>query len=226
MNNIYEDGLGDELIKQENYNDEILSYLLEEAKIISKIILANKVIVEVGCMYGRLLKEVSSQSKEYIGIDNSKAYIKEGNEKFNKILNNRCQLILGNSEELQKIQQLQTLKDNAQIALIHPFNSFGNILNIEKAIQSISEIGLPFYIFTYQCNSYTTHTRLDYYQKSGFKNLLIDNNSKGIKIKDDLGLNSSAYTKSWLVNKFGEFGATVYAYKFGKIGILFSNVVL
>lgn len=223
MSNIYENGLGDELINQKNYNDEIKSYLYEEGKIISKIIVANSVIIEVGCMHGRLLEEVFKQGNDYIGIDNSSAYIKEGNEKFKFFLNNQYQLIIGNSEELHKIEQIKSIKQSINAVLIFPFNSFGNISNSVKAIKSISETGLPFYLFTYQCNSKATNSRIDYYQRSGFTNIQVCNISKGIQIKDNFGLNSIAYKESWLLKEFKKYNIDIYPYNFGEIGIFFSN---
>lgn len=223
MNNIYESGLGDELIDPENYNDEIKLYISEEAKLINELIDIYDSIVEVGCMYGRLLKNAVGKSKNYIGIDYSRTYIEKGNSLFSDLLSEKVQLINANCEEIHTIYQIKALKGDEKSVLIFPFNSFGNINNITEAIKSISECNLSFFIFTYQCNSDATNIRLEYYKKSGFKNAVAYDSDDSIHIKDELGLNSHAYKDTWLTHEFAKHNVNIYKKSFGAIGTYFTN---
>lgn len=223
MKKIYESNLGDELINEANYNNYIESYLLEEKNIITSKISNYKLIIEIGCMHGRLLELCRNHNKKYIGIDESEKYILEGNSRYKDLLElEQFTLVQGNAENLESVEELQNaLKQETLI--IFPFNSFGNISNTLDAIKSLSILKCDFLIFSYQNNLKGNSAREKYYSSSGFNDLKINEVDKGALFSSNLGLNSWSFNSRWISKKFKNNSIKIRSIEFEPIGIYHTN---
>lgn len=220
--NIYENGSGDELINPLNYNDQIALYLKAESEIFGEIIKDYYLVVEIGCMDGRYTDFVLKSGKKYLGIDAVQRYIENAKKKYKSaIIDDKAAFFSTGLKDLEAViadSQTQSLK---KTVAVFPFNSFGNIENIEQAIDIISNSLIDFVIFTYKTDKATQLIRENYYSRSGFVNLDCIYDETGVRFISSEGLDSVAYSEKWLREKFESSGRILKAREFGAIGQLF-----
>jgi len=218
---IYKSSVGDELINPENYNDEILLYLAEEAKILKSIISNFETVVEAGCMSGRNLELVASLNKNYVGVDLEKRYIEEAKKKYSSF--ERAMFVCDDIINLESILQGYNFQKK-NLAVVFPFNSFGNVSDNFNTLNSLLQAKFNVIIFTYRNDNFTNGIREDYYQKSGFNNMSVEENNNGVRFFNEAGLNSKAFSKQW----FDKVGTKTNIYfnfqNFSNIGVVYSNL--
>ncbi|MEI2747303.1 MAG: hypothetical protein V9E88_00905 [Ferruginibacter sp.] len=217
---IYKSGVGDELVNPENYNIEVIDYLDEEARILEMLISKFNTVIEAGCMTGRNLKLIHSLGKKYIGVDLERRYIIEAKLNFGSVENALfvCSDIINIEDVLINSKQS---KETAVI--VFPFNSFGNVNDNYTTLKCLLQQRFEIVIFTYRNDSVTNEVRKDYYKKSGFKNLVIEENADGVRFHDKTGLDSKAFSKYWFDNLGSQTNNIFYHNHFAKIGVAYFN---
>jgi hypothetical protein len=223
--NIYKNGKGDELVKPENYNEEIRSYLEEEKKILSEMVIKYETVIEAGCMDGRYVELILDLGKKYIGIDIVKRYIKNAKKKYEVSIKKKevSFFSVGLEKMYLKPEIIYTINTTKTIVFF-PFNSFGNIKNITEAFNCLSNLQVDFVIFTYQTNSIASKVREDYYNLSGFPNLICLADDLGVRFKSSEGLDSIAYSEKYLKKTFKEKGCSLKSMNFAQIGKVFQHL--
>ena len=204
--------LADRLMDPECFSTEIKEYLNQEREMVSAIESFIDVLVEVGCMNGRYLDWALKYKKRYIGIDIVARHISAGRRASLEqgLSADCCEFLLGNAEEIAQLVRPENLKvDRDRCVLLFPFNCFGNVLNIERLLQSLQQTELPFVISSYQLTEYATACRFEYYTRCGYRDVQIFCDQKGVSFVSPDGLKTTAYAPEHLKPLFDAYGIPI-----------------
>ncbi len=217
MKNPYETGDGDCLIVEDNYPDEIKIFLKEEKKFLeSKLPFPH--LIEVGCMHGRYLDWCAQHNIQYTGVDVVDRYIKMGEKRLKSAPYNTglFRFVKMDACEVRKISI------EPQSIMLFPFNSFGNMLFPADVARSVIDSGCSFVICSYKTDDYSLKIRSDYYKSSGFSDLVVKTNKMGVTfVSPSKGLNSVAFSPSYIHTVFSKLARPVRQTPIGNIGIAY-----
>lgn len=203
----YESGPGDRLAVSSNHPQKIREFLQVEEKALDSIADSIDLLIEVGCMQGLHLDWAFAHEKSYLGIDIVKRYIQAGEKKVAQsgLSKERYRFIVGNGEEIGHLIHEQKLQaERERCLLFFPFNSFGNMQNVERVIASLRESELSFLISTYQTNDSATKSRDEYYKRCGYQDVRFTLTEQGVCFSSSDGLHSIAYQPDYLKKLFAE----------------------
>ncbi|MDD4614902.1 MAG: class I SAM-dependent methyltransferase [Caldisericia bacterium] len=171
-------------------------------------------MIEVGCMNGRNLEIANELKIKYLGIDIVERFVKEANKKIDT-LNLDAIAIRCDAKCLNKIKN----HFSKHFLAIFPFNSFGNIQDPQKVLNSTYKNKLDTLILTYKTDIKTTKIRKKYLENTLFEKIKKRSSKKGVLFTSNKGLFSYAYSAEEII-KMGK----VAGYKktkninFSKIG--------
>lgn len=223
---IYETGKGDELVNSQNYDDSILKYLEEEQSLLLKMVDQFNLLIEAGCMTGRYLNQVVRLNKKYIGIDPVTRYIDMAILENKHRISEKLKFINDDISNINSILEKEHLPNSDNVLLFFPFNSFGNIKNIDNTFNSILKSKIRFIIFTYKTDDNSNKVREQYYLKCGFTQLIFEVNISGVRITSKEGLDTTAYSENWVKEKLESNKQVFSKTEFGKIGVAYFNFEL
>lgn len=215
---------GNRLVDENNYPQSIKDYLEKERAILNKKVKKHDVIVEVGCMEARNMEVAIKNGKKYIGIDIVPEYIDIASGIVKqRNLQETCEFLCIDAERLDDILKKSNLLEKSKAPLFFfPFNSFGNMINFDKVIKSISNIkNADFILFTYLTDKKATEERFKYYNNCNYSNLRICNEKEGVRFTADDGLNSMAYDQKFLKDCIKKNGLNLEIAPFSNIGIAY-----
>lgn len=215
---------GDKLVDDRNYPDSIKVFLQQEKQLLLSKIPNHDVIIEVGCMEARNMEPAIKLGKKYIGIDIVQEYINIANEIVEqRKLTSICEFLCVDAEQLDQIlKQSELLKTCNAPLFFFPFNSFGNMNNISKVLNSMRKIkNADFIIFSYDTDKNATQERYAYYNNCNYKNLLMTREENGIRFTAEDGLNSMAYNEVFLNKCIRNAGMRTESRSFANIGIAY-----
>ncbi|MBP7708668.1 class I SAM-dependent methyltransferase [Candidatus Pacearchaeota archaeon] len=181
---------GEELVDPTKFIPEIVDYLQKEREMILRIIRRENYagIMEVGCMDGRNMDIAAEAGVSYVGIDIVKRFIDNARINLRQINLNgvvaECDV-----KNLSPVRDFLSLRHLA----FFPFNSFGNIDDPERALESVRENNLDSLILTYKTDERSSNVRRDYLVNNSMKNLRKRVTKKGIVFQSPRGLSSYAY---------------------------------
>lgn len=228
IRNFYGSGFGNRLINPLNYPEEIVGYLSAEHRFLMEKIENFQVLIEVGCMQGRCLEQVVEVNKSYIGIDIVEEYIEAAILRANalSIDAKKYDFLCLDAANLHNVLALTKLdKFKSKEALIFfPFNSFGNIENVNNVLSSLKKSGINFFISTYKTDKITNMLRMEYYQRCNYRNVLEINESNGKRFISDEGLSTIAYLENWIISKFDDENIEVQVVDLDLIGVGYLSV--
>lgn len=216
---------GNRLVDEKNYPESIKNYLNGEKYILNQEIENHDLIIEVGCMEARNMDIAINNKKKYIGIDIVEEYINTANKIVDKRkLNNICEFLCINAEELDEVlQKSKLIKNSSRPLFFFPFNSFGNMENYISVIDSIGKIkNADFILFSYDTDNKSTEERYNYYNNCKYDNLSLQKEINGVRFIADNGLNSMAYNPEYLNKVIRSKGLSLSTTKFADIGLAYS----
>jgi hypothetical protein len=221
--NIYLVEKGDSLINESNYPKEVVDYLSEEKLLLENLMLQYKVVVVVGCMNGLYMESVIKKGLDYVGLDIIKRYVDQAKKRA-ELIKTSTKIILfhESAANLNKIvnQLMERNYNKSQIFFFFPFNSFGNIIEIEKTITSLSSCECHFFISTYDTNKFSTEQRENYYQNCSLETMKKSITERSVDFISADGFKSSAYKPEWLIKKLNSGNRNkVNIYTLAKIGL-------
>ncbi|MFA6588525.1 MAG: methyltransferase domain-containing protein [Patescibacteria group bacterium] len=222
--NFYGQGNGDRLIDPTNYPPDVASFLLEEERLLERLVESFSILVEVGCMTGRFLDWAIERDKKYIGIDVVERYIQAGNDEIlsRKLSQDLYQFRLGSAEDLSSVLKDKLQKADAdKLLLFFPFNSIGNMPAVESVIQSLKQCNLRFVISTYLTDEKSNASRADYYNRCKYLNVQLVQNAQGVCFKSDDGLQSIAYHPLYFRQLCLANSLAIASISFSEIGIAY-----
>jgi hypothetical protein len=225
VNNFYNSGTGDRLIDPSKYPSEIHSYLEAELNLLEAVIKNFDMVVEVGCMHGRFLKWILMQNKYYVGVDIAANYIAQGKEKAISLglESSKYQFICQDAKDLDRVIEHNPFdfirKEN--ILVFFPFNSLGNIEDLDGVVTCLKKIKTNFYISSYKTDNFSTEAREQYYTNCGYTNISQINANEGIRFRSHEGLNTIAYHPNFLVNRFTQININLKTYNLSEIGVAY-----
>lgn len=169
----------------------IQEFLDQEIKFIKKYIKPNKVILEVGCGYGRLVKILSKNAKKVVGIDFSKPLLDKA--KKNLFDKKNVELFLMNAEDIK-------FGNRSFDYVLCLDASFGNMPSIElktlKQMKRVCKQNGEIIISVFSENA--KKAQIENYTRIGLKNIRDD----GKAIHTDEGFYSRRFTKDNLKELF------------------------
>lgn len=218
----YSSGLGDNLIETSFYPKEVVSFLEKEKGIVKDLIKDFDLLFEVGCMEGRYLDVALSENKKYYGIDVVERYVKMGQEVLlrKELSVNDFTIKTADAASLDEIFSKNNL---GKALLIFPFNSFGNMINMNDVVKSLVKAKKPFLIFTYNTDEFSNNARLNYYKNCGYKDIKCEDNEKGIRFFSNQGLDTIAYKENYIKNEFNNLGVSIERINFSSIGLVYKG---
>jgi len=222
-NNFYSSGLGDSLVDETKYPDEIISYLSLEQELVSSLVGRFDVIVEVGCMNGRYLNWAMRKGKKYLGVDIVERYVKDGQERASRLLpKGSFRVEICDATLIHLIpEEKGWISKNNKTLLLFPFNSFGNMSKYELVINSLFESRYPFVICSYLTNKYSTFARQQYYENCGYSNVKRIIDHRGVRFLSDDGLDTVAYEPKYVEHIFRKKGIEIKTIVFSGIGVAY-----
>jgi len=217
----YGSDLGNRLINDALFPEEIKEFLKLEKELLSEIIPLFDSLVEVGCMQGRYLQWATKHVQNYIGIDIVSSYIEEGcrnlTQNYGKLI--KGHFILGDAEKIDTILNWEKFSINPnRTILLFPFNSFGNMQNYLAVIKSLKKSGASFIISTYSTSEIATSIRYKYYEACKYSNLKKEKTNEGVVFSSKDGLWTIAYHQNFLLRIFKEEKLKVDVVNFAGIG--------
>ncbi|QDV48486.1 class I SAM-dependent methyltransferase [Gimesia fumaroli] len=212
--NLYQEGVGDSLVQDENYPPGISAYL-EDEKIFLESFLPFTKLVEVGCMFGRYLTWCLDSDIQYVGIDVIQRYIEMGEKRVfdEKIHRERVSFIQSDAVYLHNLDL------GSECVLFFPFNSFGNMDDYQRVLLSLYKSNLKYIICSYDIGEEANSIRREYYLKCGFSDVTLLSEKRGVKFKSKYGLKSWAYNPDYIIKIMSDIGIKSNYKMFGKIGI-------
>jgi len=217
----YESGHGDRLIDESCYPGEIEDFLREEENILNSLLPAMGLLIEVGCMHGRYLDWAIAKGISYLGIDVVPRYIEEGKARLRSLglLDSSYRLCLGDARELASVMdQEQFAIAPGRSLMLFPFNSFGNMVEHERVIQSLARAERPFFISSYETDAFAIACRKKYYEGCGYSKVQAQSDDQGVRFSSPEGLETVAYHKDYLLKLLRRTGITAQSFRFGMIG--------
>jgi SAM-dependent methyltransferase len=195
--------------------------LEEESKLLATLLSPFDVVVEAGCMTGRNVKLVTALNKKYMGIDLEEKYIQTAKASYG--LSSNVAFFCDDIIHLKTI--LSCLKiENEKLVVVFPFNSFGNITDNKHTLDHLLREKYNVVIFTYTNSSFANMVRKNYYMRSGFLNLTVEQNANGVRFTSEAGLDSKAFSKEWFEKAGAATNTLFYSYQFSNIGVAYSNI--
>jgi len=178
-----------------NHPKPIQDFLDGEIKFIKEHIKSNKIILEVGCGYGRLLEILGRRAKKAIGVDFSKRMINLAKERLASKKN--VELHLMNANNLK-------FDDESFDYVVCLDNSFGNIPNIEldvlKEMTRVCKKRGEVIVSVFSDNA--KEIQIENYKRIGLKGIKDD----GKAIHTEEGFYSRRFTKEELNKLFNKCG--------------------
>ncbi|HBY01851.1 MAG TPA: hypothetical protein DEG92_04805 [Rikenellaceae bacterium] len=225
--NFYEQGLGDRLVDSSHFPASIECFLAGERNLLHSYADQFDLLIEVGCMDGRYLTWAAHSGKLYLGIDVVPRYIDIALKKLMQmsIDPKNYRLVVGDVVDLPHLISKENFEVSPpKILTFFPFNSFGNILDIDGAALALSRMGTPTIISTYGTHTEATIERKKYYANCHYDNLQLIEDERGVYFKSNDGLCSVAYHFGYIRNFFSSYGITASSLSFSKIGeMIFLN---
>ena len=217
--NIYKSGIGDELVNPANFNFEIERFLKSEEKLIKSYSAGFSTVIEAGCMNGRNANLIYSLRKNYIGIDVESRYINEAKLSFKDYRN--LTFVCDDIINLESILFESNTKNIFDLVVIFPFNSFGNITKSKVTLEKLLDQNFNLIISTYKTDDFSTLCRKDYYVNSGFCDLKVNRNKNRVRISNNSGLDSKAFSEYWFNDVSVKYGVNMKKLIFSKIGVAY-----
>lgn len=217
-NELYASGVGDSLVNETNYPDEIKEYLKAEENLMIKLAYKYDLLIEIGAMYGRWVKWAAQRDMSYLGVEPVERYVIIGNNNIicSGLDTEKYRIIQCSCENFPT--QKNIYKTNNSIIIL-PFNAFGNITDPNKAINSLISLNIPFVISTYLTNSKANNIRYRYYLNCKYQDMQILNNSIGVHFITSEGFKLSAYNDKYFEHLFKDTDLLVSRFKLGEIGV-------
>lgn len=220
----FETTLADRLMDPECFSAEIKDYLKQETAMVNAIESFIDVLIEVGCMNGRYLDWAIEHKKRYIGIDIVARHIGAGRRAVLErgLPADSCQFLLGNAEEISQLIPPETLLvDKARTLLLFPFNCFGNVVNVNRLMESLQRIDLPFFISSYQLTEYATACRFEYYKRCGYREINVFRDEAGVSFSSPDGLKTTAYHPEHLQQLFSGYGIPIKVISWSSLNLAY-----
>jgi hypothetical protein len=224
VNEFYDSGQGDRLVDASCYPLEIVHFLHEEQRLLNLLADSIDLLVEVGCMEGRYLDWAFANDKMYLGIDIVQRYIEAGKTrlKTGRFPAFSYRMRIGDAEEISTLLKAEGFEySNTRALLFFPFNSFGNMSSAERVIENLADANLPFVISTYGTSTDANACRHTYYKSCEYKDITMNANDDGVRFFSPDGLNTIAYSSTYMQVLFNRYKLTVQRLPFSCIGIAY-----
>lgn len=225
----YANGHGDRFMDPTCYNLAIKEYLEEERRLVDAIGLSVDVLAEVGCMRGAYLDWAIKHQKSYIGVDFIAEYIECGQARIAEygLPTDIYQFVHGSAENLSYLFNSSRLSLPPQRYLfLFPFNSIGNMVDLQQVLANLSQIQMPFLFSSYQTTEYATNARREYYINCGYKHVDVLHGAEGVCVTSSDGLRSFAYDPQYLQKICSNHGLLITAMPFSSIGMAYMASVI
>jgi SAM-dependent methyltransferase len=196
----YAVGGGDRLVRSDVYPAHIRRYLVEELRLIEGILKSRRYshMLEVGCMYGRMMHVATRHGVKYRGIDLVPAFIKVGRRRSREYAcsEQHAKLWICSVNDIEYLVKRKCALFPEQMddmLAVFPFNCFGNLAEPEDSLLSLNRCGCDVLICTYVTDANANRMRREYYDSCGYKGLEMVQNGKGVLFTAGDGLHSIAY---------------------------------
>uniref|UniRef100_UPI0039658D06 Methyltransferase domain-containing protein n=1 Tax=Cystobacter sp. TaxID=1965334 RepID=UPI0039658D06 len=218
----YAQGQGDRLIDPARFPAEIKAFLEGERVLLDSVAEHVELLVEVGSMHGQHLGWAIARGKHYIGVDPVPRYIEQGRRTLREqgLPAERFRFIEGGAEELHQLLPRHALAvPPSRCLLFFPFNSFGNMRDPERVLESLSMTGLPFLISSYATTERATQARAAYYAQCQYEWLESACDERGVRFRAPEGFDAMAYHVEYLEPRMRRYGLEVRPIPFADVGV-------
>lgn len=218
----YGSDLGDRLILSDNYPESVIEFLEKERENLLLAIQKYDLVIEVGCMEGRGYNDIRNNGISYVGIDQMSEYIEKAASVFG-FVSDTHEFLCMDAEFINEISKKSILyRKHKKILFFFPFNSFGNVLNINNLLSSFSKLNnADALIYTYLTDVFATNERDKYYTNCNYKELQKNETEAEVRFTSADGLNSVAYKQEYLKSLCYANALSFDSFKFCNVGIVY-----
>lgn len=219
MSSFYGSPLGMRLIDESRYPDEIKDYLAEERRLLATLAEGAGVVVEVGCMEGRLADWARERGVRYFGLDVEPSFREcwDAREGATFVLGDALDLLGSLREHTAEIPADRSL-------VVFPFNSMGNVGDAAGVARSLREFGRRFVLLTYETTAAAQSIRHEYYRRCEYEQLHVEESAEGVRFTSSDGLDSVAYHPDYIRSVFARQGIELNSLGFARFGVAWTDL--
>src|SRR5579883_1915550 len=215
---------GKEILKNDNYPEELKHFLLAERQWISNHIKKEDkytALFEIGCGEARNLDIAQEHEINYYGIDFDNDYIIKAKNKIKQLPLSikaivRCLSVFDLNESATPVGK------NERVLCIFPFNALGNMGNLLEILNKVHELGYDVLISTYKIDEFSSQIREQYFVNCGYKNLRKEHTKHGLTFYSDEGLKSTAMNSAYVQSVAEMTNYSMLVNDFSRIGVMYS----
>lgn len=222
----YGAGGGDALADPALYPPAVARFRESEDALLAAVARGADTLVEVGGMHGLHLEWAHARGLRYLGLDVVERYAADGRERIRQLGPDAARLehrfVCGDATKLPAIlEQAEVGFPSLRAVLLFPFNSIGNMADLEGVVRAITAVGLPLLISTYQVSAEATAIRRDYYLRSGLSIQRVVEDDQGVHFQLSGGHTISAYRDSHLRRLFRSHGVELAHRIYSELGVAY-----
>jgi hypothetical protein len=199
------------LVDERNHPPELQAHLRWEAEVVARHATRYALVVEIGCMDGRLHAErLVGMGAGYLGIDLVSSAIERCQARVEAVAPpgaaraRACDVL-----RLNELLDRETgLPPGPRLALL-PFNVIGNLPSPWSTFPVLRTCSLDVLILSYQTTAAANAARRAYYEACGYRALQMAETTVGVRFSSQDGLDSDAFHPAALVASLGEHGYQV-----------------
>lgn len=199
------------LVDARNYPPTVQAHLGWEAEEVVRHAPRYALVVEIGCMDGRLHAErLVGMGVSYFGIDLVASAIARCQARLDAIAPpgtaraRACDVLRLN----ELLERERGLPPGPRLALL-PFNVIGNLPSPWSAIPVLRACSLDVLVLSYRTTAAANAARRAYYEACGYRNVRMTETAHGVRFSSDDGLDSDAFHPMTLAGALGEHGYRV-----------------
>lgn len=200
-------GAGRRMFEERLMTAAIRAFLVEEERMVGRVmkVWGRDHLVEVGCGPGRYLPWAVDAGYDYDGVDLVSELVEQGRHRFGS-QTKRGRLHVGTAEDLSCLFADLGVSPLRALVLF-PFNCFGNLARVERAVRSLSATGAPALVSVFDASERATLLRMHYYRSLGCDDVEAQRvGEAGVLVTSKDGLNSYAYSTRFLTELFQRHG--------------------
>lgn len=196
------------LVDERNYPPAVQAHLRWEAEQVARHAPRYALVVEIGCMDGRLHAErLVGMGGGYLGIDLVPSAIERCQARLAAIATSdtararACDVL--RLDEL--LDRERGLPRGPRLALL-PFNVIGNLPSPWRTIPVLRACSLDVLVLSYRTTAAANAARRAYYEACGYRDVRMTETALGVRFASDDGLDSEAFHPTVLADALREHG--------------------
>lgn len=205
-------------------------YLALEAELVAAFVPPGGTLVEVGCMDGLHLDLAADRGLRYIGVDIVERYAEAGRRRIAALAEaGRGRrpphlFLLADAARLDaELSGRLEEGEEAATRVVFPFNSIGNMQDLDAVLAALRRLGLPFLLGSYRTTERAGALRREYYASCGssLRGERVDR--RGVAFLVDEGHEIVSFHPAYLHLRAGVHGLRLRRVDLSELGVAYAG---